>query len=191
MPAASIFIWEVLWAKQKKYITDSWTMLGHIIPTLISVIKSTLRCQGHCLLVHYYFLCLAPSRHLMYICWLNELNSSFSMFARLTNAYSIFWYINTQSGYYRTYWPRGHFTLKLTLPVICSNIVNMDSQEEHPIFRISKFIMDAYQNCPQAPEIFIFTYSRLFISSWCNFNVATGEDREAIFESEKSMLNWF
>lgn len=148
-----------------------------------------LRCQGHCLLVHYCTLYLAPSRHLMYICLLNELNSPFSMFGRLTNEYSIFWYINTQSGYYRTCWPMGHFTLKLTLPVICFNIVNMDSREEHTILRISKFIMDAYPNCPQAPEIFIFTYSRLFISSCYNFNVATGEDREAIFESGKLKLN--
>lgn len=98
-------------------LTLSWTIGGHNMPTLNSIIVSPLRGRGHRLLVHDYIFCLAPGTHSIHICWLNELNSPFSMFARLTNAYLIFKYINTQSGYYRTSWPRGHFILKLTLPV--------------------------------------------------------------------------
>lgn len=119
MPAASIFKGKMLWVMKNGFTdTLSWAMFSHIMPTFTSVIVNPQRGSGPIIyLVHCCIPCLVPGRYSACIWWLNELNSSFSMFARLTNAYSILKCMNIQSTYYRTCRPRGHFILKLTLPI--------------------------------------------------------------------------
>ena len=106
--------------------------------------------NSHCLLVHHYVLCLVSGRHSIQICGLNELNSPLSMFARLANKHDI---SNTlisnqvivELADLRKFYSKDDFT------PICSDLLNMNSQEGQLIFFISKFIMDAYMNYPQAP----------------------------------------